>query len=425
MKKILESFKIKSDYFNLLKNNPDFHKLMWAVILSQIGTQMHRFGLPWLVYDISGSAALMAVNFTVSLIPGFIFGLLGGIVSDRYSRKFILISGDILAFLVISVFLLLYLLSMPIGVLSLFILTFALSTLSALSTPSFDAAVPKLVSNKEIVDANGLFNVSRSFISLGGPVFAGVIIGFFGPWSNILLNGLSFLFSAILIIFIRRDINSDMKSTKESVLENISQGANYVRQHIWLTHGIVIIFGVFLATGSVGSLIQFYLREGLNLEGFMFGFSFTLFEFLPMLVMGIYAPTLAKKYNYESLIVVGSIAFSLSLVGLGATTIYPVVIGFGMLLNGSAVLIIISWNSMRQERVPNNLLGRVSGVAFTLQSTALPIGGAISSFLVNFISAQFTFIIFGAICLAISIYIIFTPFLNNDYLRLNKVNQET
>lgn len=420
MRKIFKQLKIDTDYASLIKNNPDFKRLLWARILSLIGTQMHRFGLPWLVYTLSGSASLMAVNFTVSLIPGLLFGFLGGVITDRHNRKKILFWGDLVAGMITLTYFFLNFLSFPLSTWHLFALTFILSSITALYNPTFDASLPRVISKDDIVNANSLFNVSKSFISLGGPVFAGMIIGFLGPWSNILLNSLSFIVSAYLILLIKSNLDNTEDSNNGSFFVDMKNGFSYVKNHNWVFFGLIITFGLFIATGSVGSLIQYYLIDELHLDGFLFGLSFALFEFLPMLVMGVYAPTLAKKFSYETLILTGSICFALSLIGLGATTIYSIVIVFGMFLNASAVLVIISWNSARQERTPSNLLGKVSGVALTVQSIALPIGGALSSFMVNFISPQLTFIIFGLVCLIISICIIFTPYLEKrpiNYLK--------
>lgn len=411
MSKILNQLKINSDFVNLLKNNSDFNKLFWARTLSLIGTQMQRFGLPWLVYEISGSAALMAVNFTVSLLPGLLFGFTGGVIADRYDRKKIMFWGDLIAAVITFLYFMTYLFSVSVGASGLFILTFILSSLAALYTPSFDAALPNIVEKKDIVNANSLFNVARSFISLGGPMVAGILIGFMGPWTNIMINAVSFLISSLLILAIKQQLNAIQINEKSSMRSDFNNSLSYIKNQTWLYYGLFITFGLFLATGSVGSLIQYYLLEVLNVKGFMFGFSFTLFEFIPMLLMGIYAPVLAKKYEYETLIFWGTLIFALSIVAMGATTVYAAVILSGMILNASAVLVLISWNTMIQVRVPNHMLGKISGVAITIQSVSLPIGGAISSLLVIYISAQWTLITFGLLAALISLSTLRTPFL--------------
>lgn len=416
MNQILNKFKFKSEFFLLLKRNPAFYKLFIANILSKVGTQMHRFGLPWIVYDITGSAQLMAVNFTISLIPGFIFGFIGGSLADKYSRRNILIIGDIFAAIFTFVIILLHFSSLDLKVEYLFFLTFILSAINSLYQPAFQAGMSNLLEKDDIITANGLFSVTQSFISLGGPVIAGFIIGIVGPWINIIINGLSFLISAILILYINSKgfAVTQNNNKKPSFFSDIRICLDIIKKTNWLLYGLLLTFGVYLGSGSVGSLIQYYLRETLHLEGASFGISFALFEFIPMLLMGYYAPMLGKKYQMEKLVLFGSLFYSISLIGIGLTTIYPIVILSGMLLNGAAVLILVNWNTMVQQRIPNEVLGRVSGVALTIQSLALPIGGGISSYLVTMISPQYVMIGFGLITALFVLFTFYMPFTSTN-----------
>ncbi len=52
----------------------------------------------------------------------------------------------------------------------LFALTFLLSSVSSLYSPAFEASIPNLVDKSELITANSLFSIAKSFISLGGPV---------------------------------------------------------------------------------------------------------------------------------------------------------------------------------------------------------------------------------------------------------------
>ncbi|PWE70098.1 hypothetical protein B1R38_27890 [Bacillus cereus] len=419
IKLIINKFKFKSEYLFLLKENPDFLKLFIASILSKIGTQMHRFGLPWLVYNISGSGKLMAINFTISLIPGFFFGFIGGILSDKLNRKRILIIGDIIASLFTLIILIIYFSPYKIEIWHLFSLTFILSSVNAIYLPSFEAGLPTLIKKEDIIKANGLFSVSQAFIELGGPAISGILISFFNPLITIAINSISFFISALILINIKsKEITKKANDEKKSsISSDIKYCLNYISETKWLLYGLILIFGVYLGAGSVGSLIQFYLRDSLGLSGAIFGISFSLFEFLPMLIMGYYAPILGEKYSMEKMIIIGSLVYSLSLISMGTTTIYPIVILSGMFLNGSLILIIVNWKTMRQKRTPNHVLGRVTGTIITFQSIALPIGGLISSFLITFVSVQIVLIIFGLIALTTVIIIYFTPFIyNEDYL---------
>ncbi|OUB80581.1 hypothetical protein BK744_01785 [Bacillus thuringiensis serovar zhaodongensis] len=427
IKLIIDKFKFKSEYLLLLKENPDFLKLFIANVLSKIGTQMHRFGLPWLVYNISGSGKLMAINFTISLIPGFFFGFIGGVLSDKLSRKKILIIGDIIASLFTLLILIIYFSPYKIEVWHLFLLTFVLSSINAIYLPSFEAGLPTLIKKEDIIKANGLFSISQSFIELGGPAISGILIGFFNPLITIGINSISFFISALILINIKSKKftkKANIKEKNNNIVSDIKYCMSYIFETKWLLYGLILTFGIYLGTGSVGSLIQFYLRDSLGLSGVIFGISFSLFEFLPMLIMGYYAPILGEKYSMEKMVLIGSLVYSLSLISMGITTIYPIVIISGMLLNGSLILIIVNWNTMRQKRTPNHVLGRVTGIIMTFQYIALPIGGSVSSFLITFMSVQIVLILFGIIALTTVIIIYFTPFTYNEDPLIVKTKKE-
>ncbi|MGW7784250.1 MFS transporter [Staphylococcus xylosus] len=403
---------IKSQYLNLIINNKPFTLLFMARTFSLLGTQMHRFGLPWLVLQVSGSASLMALNFTFSLLPGLIFGYLGGVLADKYNRKKIMIIGDLLAFVFsLSLFLLHYS-EVNIHVVYLFILTIILSSLTTIYNTSFDATLPQVVNESELIIANSLFNIVQSFINLSGPVIAGMIIGFIGGWSTILLNAISFLISGILVLFIKFTFDNCSIKNEEW---NWSFLKNYLYTNTWFKDGLIITGAMFLATGSVGSLIQLYLIEYLNLTGIKFGLTFSLFEFIPIFIMSLLTPKLKGKFQYHHLILFSTLIYSTSLILMGATVNYWIVLASGMILNGSSIVVLICWNTVRQEKVPNNILGKITGVALTVQSIGLPLGGALSSLLLNYLSAQIVLVLFGSISI-----IIISPFLFK-YTARNKI----
>lgn len=384
----------------IITNNRGFGGLLTAAAMSSLGNQLQRFGLPWLVYHLSGSGALMALNFSLSLIPSLFFSLIGGVISDSHDRRKIMVLGDILSGVLVIFVFSIHVLDGEISLYLLFALTFLLSSISAIYDPTFYAAVPKLVNSKDLVMANSIFSISQSIISLVGPTLAGIVIGFFGAWTCIIINAISFFASAIFIwlIPVSMSIESRILTVKKiSIIGDLKTALKFVRDQHWLIVGLTVTGAMYLSTGSIGSLLQFFFLKYLHLSGFMFGFTFVLFEFLPVLVIGFVASKLSTLINPQLLVFIGGIFFSLSMLILGSTLIYPIVVIGGMLQNASAALTLISWNSMCQSRVPNQLLGKVTGISITMQSILLPVGGLLSSIMVNWIAVPKILIGFGLV----------------------------
>lgn len=169
-------------YLILFKGNKNFRLLVMAKFLSDLGSQIQRFGLPWLVYKYTNSGSLMAFNFTLTLLPGLLFGFIGGQTSDNINKRKILLFGDLLScFVTVVLYFLSYFnFNMNTSVIYVFILTFLLSSISSFYSPAFTSIIPNIVSKKDIVEANSIFSVFDSIASLIGPVIATLVISLLG-----------------------------------------------------------------------------------------------------------------------------------------------------------------------------------------------------------------------------------------------------
>ncbi|XIH05345.1 hypothetical protein C1N87_02775 [Priestia aryabhattai] len=230
---------------------------------------------------------------------------MGGVVADRFHKKKVLIAGDLIAgILTFGIVLLNY---NHLNIYYLFLFTFLLSTISAIYLPTFQSVLPSVVNKENIMNANSFFSIHYIFfINLTGPVIAGMIIGFWGPFINICINSFTFLLSAICVIGMQLKINNVEKKSHENIVQSIKSSFAYIRGTSWLLRGLILNICVYLGAGSIGSLIQFYLRNILQLSGKMIGVSFALFEFLPMFLMGYLTPYICKKFNYEKVMMIGS-----------------------------------------------------------------------------------------------------------------------
>lgn len=207
--------------YPLLFTNINFNKLLFANVLSEMGNQLQRFGIPWLIFHITHSGTLMALNFSLSLIPGIFFGFIGGFISDRVNRKQMLLCINMASFLLISMIMLLLQFESNISIIFIFILTFIISSLTSMYEPAFNASLPVIVEKKDLISMNSIFNLFESIIGLLGPAISGLIIGIFGAWMCVIINGISYLLSFIIILFIKSDLsasNSEHDSIKNDLL---------------------------------------------------------------------------------------------------------------------------------------------------------------------------------------------------------------
>src|SRR5262249_14924670 len=136
-------------------------------------------------------------------IPYLVFGLVIGAWVDRVDRKRLMILADLGRCAV--------LVSIPIcsyaGILSIWWI-YAVSFLQACLTIAFDsgefAAIPSLVPKEQLVAANGRIMASYQAASVAGPLLAGVLVSFVRVADVLLVDGVSFVVSAVSLALVRR-----------------------------------------------------------------------------------------------------------------------------------------------------------------------------------------------------------------------------
>src|SRR5271167_40800 len=69
----------------------DFRLMWFGACTSSIGTWMQIVAQGWLIYRLSHSAFLLALDQFLGGIPIFLFTLIGGAVADRAERRKILL----------------------------------------------------------------------------------------------------------------------------------------------------------------------------------------------------------------------------------------------------------------------------------------------------------------------------------------------
>src|SRR6185369_15225287 len=133
-------------------------------------------------------------------VPSFLCGPLSGVIADRFSRQKIMIVTDILRAVVVLGFLFV---RSANQLWLIYVLTVFQLALSTFFEPARTAAVPSIVSDRELVPANAISSVTWSVMLTLGAAIGGVITGWFGTDVAFVLDAATYLLSAALIASIR------------------------------------------------------------------------------------------------------------------------------------------------------------------------------------------------------------------------------
>lgn len=183
-------------YARLVGRNRNFRRLWMAQIVSEIGDWFYTLAIYTLLLQLTGHAGSVALALVLQVLPQTFIGPTAGVVNDRLRRKQVMIAADLIRFAIVLAMLLVRSRSMVWLVYPLLV---AETLMAAFFEPARNAVIPNIATADEVLVANTLSSATWSVNLLIGASIGGVVAAFFGRDAVFILNGLSFLASAMLI----------------------------------------------------------------------------------------------------------------------------------------------------------------------------------------------------------------------------------
>ena len=218
-------------YLELLRGNRSFRMLWLGQVVSQMGDWFDTIAVYTIALTLTGSGRAVALIMVARFLPSVVMGPLSGVVADRFSRRAIMITADLLRALVVLGFLLV---RRPDQMWLVYVLTVLQLAFSAFFEPAKTAAIPSIVSDRELLPANAIASVTWSAMLTLGAALGGFVAGWFGTNAAFVLDSLSFLASAMLIAsvtFPKRPARAKAKLTiaKALGISDTLEGGRYVK----------------------------------------------------------------------------------------------------------------------------------------------------------------------------------------------------
>lgn len=201
-------------YIELLRGNRSFRQVWLGQVVSQMGDWFNTIALYTIILNLTGSGRAVGLLLVARFLPSFVFGSLSGVIADRFSRRSIMIISDLLRAVVVLGFLFVRRADQLWIIYFLTVLQLGLSTFFE---PAKTAAIPSLVSDRELVAANAISSVTWSAMLTIGAAIGGVVTAWFGTDVAFILDALTYLLSAALIASVRVPKRTKRQKTKLSI----------------------------------------------------------------------------------------------------------------------------------------------------------------------------------------------------------------
>src|SRR5229473_7698273 len=220
-------------YVRLLGGNRNFRRLWAAQIVSEIGDWFYTLSIYSLLLQLTGRASSVALALVLQVLPQTFIGPTAGVVSDRVRRKYVMITADLVRFVIVLAMLLVRTQSMVWLVYPLLV---AETIMAAFFEPARNAVIPAITPNHDVLIANTLSSATWSVNLLIGASVGGVVAALLGRDAVFVLNALSFLASALFIGGMHfaephAESAAPLKARDLVDFSPVLEGIRYVRNH--------------------------------------------------------------------------------------------------------------------------------------------------------------------------------------------------
>jgi hypothetical protein len=388
----------------------DYALLTAGSSISLLGDGFFFVALAWQVYEISNVPTALSLVGLAWTLPLVLFVLLGGVFSDRYDRRWLMVGADLVR-------------AAAIGLLGLFSVSGALELWhvvaliafvglgDAFFNPASTAIVPDLLPDEQLPQANALQSLLRPLaVRLIGPALGGLVVAGVGSGSAFLIDAASFLASAAAVTAIStRPRHEVADHGVRQTLHEVREGLAYVRATPWIWATLVsAMLSLLVWIGPQEVLLPFLVKNRLALGPDALGGIFAAGG-VGAILMAITIGQLGQPRRRVTAMFASWSIGVLLIAGYGLMTalwqaLVLSAIGAALFELGQMI-----WTTLLQQLVPRELLGRVSSLDWLVSVGLVPISFALTGPVAGAIGAEWTMVAAGTLGAVLMSALLFAP----------------
>ena len=356
----------------------DYALLTAASGVSLLGDGFFYVALAWQVYEISNDPAALSLVGVAWTLPGVLFLLIGGVVSDRYDRRRVMIVADVVRAIAIG----------SMGVLSIggglelwhlmALITFV-GAGDAFFNPASTAIVPDLIPADDLPAANALQGALRPFaLRMAGPALAGIVVAALGPAPAFILDGASFLVSAVALAAIVARASVERTSGVRRAIRDIGDGLRFVLANPWCWATLVsALLSLLVFYGPFEVLIPYVVKNVLEAGPEALGLIFAVGGLGSVVASIAISQTGLPRRHVTAMYVAWSVGVAL-IAAYGVITELWQALAVSFVLQALFTGGSIVWTTLLQRLVPRELLGRVASLDWLVSTGFVPVSFALT-----------------------------------------------
>ena len=342
--------------------------------------------------SLTGSPAAVGVTTALQFLPTLLFGMVGGLIADRFPKRKILLLTQVGMATVAGVLACLTLAGW-VAAWHVYVLAFALGIVTAVDNPTRQSFVNEMVGPDQLRNA---ISINSSVFQLGGlvgPAISGLLIGAVGPGYLFALNALSYVAPFVALSRMRHAELTTMPrvAARPGQLRDALRYARSRPEELWPTV-LVGVFGMF--TANLPVTLAAYAKSVFHSGPAGYGWLNATVAVGSL--TGALISARGARTTLRTLVVVGGVLSSVEM----AAAAVPDEIGFGVLLlviGATTLLLLTSANATVQTAADDGIRGRVMGMYLLVFIGSAAIGGPLLGAADEHLGPRFGMLLSGAV----------------------------
>jgi hypothetical protein len=387
----------------------DFRLLWSGMSVSLVGDGIFLIAIAWQAYALDNQPSSLAYVGVALSAPQVALLPVAGALCDRLRRQLVLFWSDVVRAATVGV-LAVVTATGSAQLWQLYLAGAVLGSAAAFASPAFDALIPELVPGDDLDRANALEQFVRpATLQLAGPALGGVVVATVHTAGALGIDAATFVYSAYCISKMAPIQKSSAPGVRNDLQKEMLEGLHYVRQRVWLWGTFLsATFTYLLFIGPTQVLLPYIVRNEMHQGASSYGIVLAAGG-VGALIGAVAMGTLrAGKRGMTWVYVCWTIA-TLVVAGYGlATRVWELVL-VSLVLNGAEVMGAVVWVTLKQRRVVNSMLGRVSSIDWFVSTALLPLSYAITVPVSRALGAGTTLVVAGTAGAAVTFGFLLLP----------------
>ncbi len=352
--------------------NRNFAFLWTGQLVSTIGSSLDSLAASILVYRLTNSALSVGLMLIATAGPSLILGLIAGVFVDRFDRKRIMISADLIR--AGLVFLIPFL--VPFSIIWLYVIVMLESAVTQFFEPAHASVVPEIAADEELAAANSLMAISSFGSTAVGFAAAGLVASQFDIAWAFYADAVTFLVSALFIAVIKiAPLQAEGKTNVATVFRNMRNGIDFLMQMPVLRSVFILTPLIGIAFGLWNALLLPFARQALQATEFEYGLQEGLTS-IGFVIGSLLMARFAGRLREGQWLTISFIGMGLVNAVYSQMTSIPLAILFVMISGFSNAPSSIARGLIVQRNTPREVRGRVNSVFSVARNFAFLIGMA-------------------------------------------------